>query len=519
MADTDLLLRVLQACAQSPAPLFPAELAATSGIDRARLDEAIDRLRLNGYIQIADWVQGKGQGYTLTPAGAAALTKPTELRQPAAAPPEPAPERRRVPLTWERGELIRSALVEPTPPVVTMVLLFANLLMFAIGLGWALLRDIALADYFTGSVSVQLANLQLTLGALSTLHVILQDEWWRLVTYQFLHGGVLHLVVNMFALYNLGPLLEAIWGSKRYLPLYLVSGVMGGAAVLMSPTPSFVVGASGAICGLLGSFAVWLWLNRDYLPEQVTAAWRSSIITSLLLMTIISLPIGPLKRISWEGHLGGVLGGALFSMPLHFQRFGRPWQRLLSWLGFVLIPAAALALGYYIQTRRFDDLNRAWLNDQFSDRYLAAVTATEDYILARRNQFIVPVFHDHADAWKNDAGKVAALRKACEESLDRLAPLRADLAAFAPAEKTAAQEARAVRDYFDAWHELFDGLQRHLEQPAAWNPARRFVLQQQDTKVFQVREPLEKNTVLPPFRALAPAKQGPAPAKPPPNVA
>lgn len=339
MADTDLLVRVLQACAQSaPAPLFPAEFAADSGIERGRLDDAVDRLRLNGYIQIADWIQGKGQGYTLTPAGAEALTKPTELRQPAAAP-EPTFERSLAPETWERGEVIRASLIEPAPPVVTMVLLFVNLLAFAIGLGWALLRDVPLEAYLGGKALGELDRW----GALSTSQVIVAGEWWRLVTHQFLHGGLLHLGANMFALYNLGSLLEALWGSRRFLPLYLAAGVVGGAAVLM--TGHNAVGASGAICGLLGSFAVWLWLNRRYMPEQLTASWRSSIIINLFLMAAIST----LPRISWEAHLGGAVGGALFSIPLHYQRFGLPWQRLVSWLGFLAIPAAAIALGYFIQ--------------------------------------------------------------------------------------------------------------------------------------------------------------------------
>jgi hypothetical protein len=321
----------------------------------------------------------------------------------------------------------------------------------------------------------------------------------------------------MFALYNIGPLLESLWGSKRYLALYLVAGVIGGAAVLM--TGRNAVGASGAICGLLGSFAVWLWLNRDCLPEHVTAAWSSSIITSLMLMVVISLPIGPLKRISWEAHLGGVVGGALFSIPLHFQRFGVPWQRAVSWLAFPLIPAAAVAVGYFVQIRKHEELTRTWLHDQFEDRYLASVNAVESFLLARRNQFIVPVFHDDADVWKNDAQKIAELRKACEESLAKLGPLRADLVAFDPSEETAAQEARTVRAYFDAWHELFDFFQRQLEQPAAWNPARHLALRKRDKAVFQVRAALEKNSVLPQFRGLVPDKERPAPAKPPRNMA
>ena len=514
MADTDLLARVLQACSQSaPAPLFPAEFSTASGIDRSQLDDAIDRLRLNGYVQIADWAQGKGQGYTLTAAGAEALTRPTELRQPAVVR-ETTPERTFTPRTWERGEIIRAALVEPAPPVVTMVLLFANLLMFAIGLAWALMRGVAVDGYLLGANSIEMANLHLMFGSLSTRHVILADQWWRLLTHQFVHDGVLHLALNMFALYNIGPLLESLWGSKRYLALYLVAGVIGGAAVLM--TGRNAVGASGAICGLLGSFAVWLWLNRDCLPEHVTAAWTSSIITSLMLMVVISLPIGPLKRVSWEGHLGGVVGGALFSIPLHFQRFGVPWQRVVSWLALPLIPAAAIWLGYYAQTRKHEDLLDAWLQQQFDERF----RDSEAYLLNRRNRFIVPALQDPADAWIRDAGFVADFQKACAESVEKLRPLRAELANWNPGKDKAAQEARNIRAYFDAWNGLFETLDRHLQHPEAWNPARRRGMDEKDKAVFGLREPLEQNSILPRFPKLVPQKERPAaPAKPRGNIA
>ena len=115
MAENDLLTRVLQACAQAaPAPLFPAEFAAASGLARQDMDAAIDRLRLNGYLQIVDWVSGKGQGYALTPAGTEALTRPTELRKPAAAPqPEQPTFDDRI---WQRGETVRAALLESGRP-------------------------------------------------------------------------------------------------------------------------------------------------------------------------------------------------------------------------------------------------------------------------------------------------------------------------------------------------------------------------------------------------------------------
>src|SRR5439155_14610990 len=125
LAD-DLLLEVLKACAQSaPHPLYPGEFAASSGLERDLLDEALDHLRLHELARLTDWVQGKGQGYALTARGAMVLQNPALLqrgRLPDAAPAEAkSPERAHSP--WERGEAVRDALLNPARPIVSMTLL------------------------------------------------------------------------------------------------------------------------------------------------------------------------------------------------------------------------------------------------------------------------------------------------------------------------------------------------------------------------------------------------------------
>src|SRR5262245_9000173 len=92
MAAEALLMEVLKACnAASPAPMYPMEFAAQSGLERAILDEALDHLRLRGLVRLTDWVQGKGQGYALTSQGAMALQDPKVLKR-APVPQEEAPE-------------------------------------------------------------------------------------------------------------------------------------------------------------------------------------------------------------------------------------------------------------------------------------------------------------------------------------------------------------------------------------------------------------------------------------------
>ena len=91
---------------------------------------------------------------------------------------------------------------------------------------------------------------------------VLQGEWWRVLSCCFVHIGLLHLVMNMFMLFWIGPLLERMWGPWRFLLIYLISGVGGSFAVLGATPEVLVAGASGTIWGIMTSMAAWVVLNR-----------------------------------------------------------------------------------------------------------------------------------------------------------------------------------------------------------------------------------------------------------------
>jgi membrane associated rhomboid family serine protease len=491
MPDKDLLLRVLTACSRSaPGPLFPAQFAAEASLDRSRLDAALDRLRLNGYLQIADWVQGKGQGYTLTAAGADALRDPARLDRPAPAPNPELEPRLRTSRTWERGETVRNALLDPAPPRITMLLLFANLAVYAIGLVLALQRGMTLTDYLNGERGQ--GQLLDSLGSVSAFRVVAEHQWWRLLSHQFLHGNLLHIGMNMLALYMLGRFLEAVWGSTRYLLLYLISGFVGGAAVVMAD--SRAVGASGAICGLLTSLGVWVWLNRDCLPEQVSGYLMSRVGTNLILLVIISLQ----PRVSWQCHLGGAIGGALVSIPLHYDRFGRFWQRAVSWLALMAIPLASAGAAYLIQQPRVGEVARERAQSDYERRLFAA----EDFLLARYNRFIIPLLNQGAANWQQDPQFISKCKQACEESMAKLQPLLNDFNARVPNDPVETVELLNTQRYFEAWSELFTTVRRHMESPEQWNKVNSGTVSRQIKTLFEFRLPLEDNTVLPRFSKL-----------------
>lgn len=145
------------------------------------------------------------------------------------------------------------------------------------------------------------------------------SEIWRVLSAMFVHGGMLHFALNMFALLLIGRGFEPILGTWRFLALYLVSGFGGSLAVaLLSPlTP--VVGASGAIFGLLGAVLV---IGRQ----------SGANMTGILVLLGANLVIGfiPDFNIAWQAHIGGAVVGAL--MALIFIKTAQPSQKRLQWL-------------------------------------------------------------------------------------------------------------------------------------------------------------------------------------------
>lgn len=126
------------------------------------------------------------------------------------------------------------------------------------------------------------------------------DEYYRLVTSAFLHYGIVHLLFNMYALFVVGPPLEARLGRLRFSALYGLSALGGSVLVyLFSPLNSATAGASGAVFGLFGAtFVVAKALNLD-------VRWVVGLIGVNILITFIA------PGISWQGHVGGLITGAL----------------------------------------------------------------------------------------------------------------------------------------------------------------------------------------------------------------
>jgi membrane associated rhomboid family serine protease len=130
---------------------------------------------------------------------------------------------------------------------------------------------------------------------------VADGEWWRIVTAGFLHAGLLHLLFNMLALFNLASLLEPVLGPVRFVAVYLVSLLTGSFGVLLLSPDARTVGASGAVFGLMGAVVI-AQRARGLDP------WSSGIggVIGINLLITFLIP-----GISIGGHLGGLAGGLL----------------------------------------------------------------------------------------------------------------------------------------------------------------------------------------------------------------
>ncbi|WP_423918111.1 rhomboid family intramembrane serine protease [Candidatus Poriferisodalis sp.] len=131
-------------------------------------------------------------------------------------------------------------------------------------------------------------------------------EWWRIVTGTFLHADLRHLLFNMLVLYLLGRRLERFTGAALLAGTYVVSLIGGSAGALLLRPDAFVVGASGAVYGLMGA---------AYVVEYLRGGnpWRDGLGSLIIVNVVISFLI---PGISIGGHLGGLVAGVLAGLAI-----------------------------------------------------------------------------------------------------------------------------------------------------------------------------------------------------------
>jgi rhomboid protease GluP len=197
-------------------------------------------------------------------------------------------------------------MADPTPPerlqisipkrkpIVTYVLLGVTIVFFIIQLIVQTITGYDILFIYLGKIN----------------EFIMDGQFWRLITPIFLHGSILHIALNMYALHSIGRSLEVFYGHGRFLLLYLLSG-FAGYALSFVLTKNSSLGASTALFGIFAAQGVFIYQNRKLFGQTRT---RTALM-NLLVVFGINLVYGfmPNTRIDNMGHIGGAIGGIFFA--------------------------------------------------------------------------------------------------------------------------------------------------------------------------------------------------------------
>lgn len=183
-------------------------------------------------------------------------------------------------------------------------------------------------------------------------------EPWRLVSHMFVHVGLLHLLINGYGLWVLGKITEQLYGSRRFLFVYVAGGVAGGLASTYLGGPATSAGASGAVFALLGAALVELGIHRKSYPQR----WTGSLTGLLLVLTAANIVVGFLyPLIDQAAHLGGLGAGLALGVLL-----SRQWKwgggGVMSGVSSALAAVAGAALvwgAFGVATGSFGEAVRA----------------------------------------------------------------------------------------------------------------------------------------------------------------
>ena len=174
----------------------------------------------------------------------------------------------------------------------------------------------------------------------NTASSVLNGEYWRLLSYAFLHGGLLHVAINMAILSDVGRLLEKSVGQIKYFSIYLVTAICAGlASISFNDGATISVGASGAVFGVIGASLSFFWLDHSILPRTVS---KRLAFNALVLVVANIAVFKNASNIDHAAHMGGFASGAILGWFLVKQ----PKFQELSYLLVILLFSLVLLFKY-----------------------------------------------------------------------------------------------------------------------------------------------------------------------------
>ncbi len=215
----------------------------------------------------------------------------------------------------------------PQTHFTTLIILLINFALFAATL--ILSRE-------GGEIGFSASGRALRLLGAKDTYFILHGEWWRLVTAGFLHAGVFHILMNSWVLFDLGSRAEEIFGTARFLVLYLFSSVAGFTASMFWSPLSLSIGASAAACGLIGAMIAYGYRSGSSFIWSFYLRWG-------ILIVIIGFIPG--FNIDNAAHFGGGAAGFVFAYLAGTPRIAHPIESF--WKVAATGAVALVAVSFY----------------------------------------------------------------------------------------------------------------------------------------------------------------------------
>lgn len=246
-------------------------------------------------------------------------------------------------------------------------------------------------------------------GAKLNYFIQTKHQWWRFVTPMFLHVNLLHLMVNMYSLWIVGPYVEKLYGSAKFVVFWVLTGVAGVVASYLTVRPGMSVGpvarfifktaddpsagASGALFGLVGVLFVFGIKFRRELPEGFKRAFG----TGMLPIILINLFIGYLGRgfIDNAAHLGGLVSGAMLALVVDYRRPGERSGIAVTWRVLQIAAIALVAVSFLKTAQHIGDPLPPFMEAQAAQpsepengeyiRYARAMTEGQEALVVAMN--------------------------------------------------------------------------------------------------------------------------------------
>src|SRR5687767_8691989 len=380
---------------------------------------------------------------------------PQGVNQPAANKPASSQQQR--PQDREAMRFARAILARPNK--FTIIFLIANLFVFLLMWESSGMKSEVLWSGFDERVLS-------TYGAKLNYLVAQYRQWWRFVTPIFVHVNLPHLFINMFSLWMVGPYVEKLYGSAKFVAFWVFSGILSVVASYMAVRPDLAtgsfgrflfkdmdhpsVGASGALFGLVGVLFVFGIKFRRELPEGFKRAFG----VGMLPIIFINLVIGYLGRgfIDNAAHLGGLVTGAGLALAAEYRRPGEPKSVSIAWR---MLQAASLVIvvaSFYKVVRNFNrpiPMSAPQIANARQQQYLNFISGMN--VLQEQVSRVI---------YKNDVTEVEAVSRAVLQMPapdPRAAELRDRLLVILSRATTASnsqeQLDQGLTDELNTWHE------------------------------------------------------------------